>query len=187
MPTRCQEDIIQYRQITLKDDFLGPIPANIDSKEGDAYAFCGIKLSKIGFDFINEKAKKGNLPKYIRACLTDVTAFSIMDRCQSWSIKKKWSNELRKHEQGHFDISEIWARKLDKKLQEMVRNELCGRGRTEKEAEADLKKDIDNLFETYVEDEDEMQKKYDKETKNGKNNKQQTSWNEKLSDLLKSV
>ena len=185
MPTRCQEDIIRYRQITLEGDFLGPLPANKDSEERNTYTFCGIKLSEIGFDFISEEAKEGKLPKNILACLTDVTAFSIMDRCQSWSIKEKWSNALLKHEQGHFDISEIWARRLNKKLQDMVRTGLCGRGKTEKEAEADLKKDVDNIFEKHVKNEDEMQKKYDEETKDGRDNTKQTIWNKNISELLK--
>jgi Bacterial protein of unknown function (DUF922) len=138
----------------------------------------GIETSEYEFKFVPEKDKKGKGTG--QACITKISAYSVMDRCKSGSIKEKQTPKLLKHEQGHFDISEIWARRLNKKLQG-----LCGRGKTVKEAEDDLKKEVDKLFDEHFKDLDKMQKDYDKETEGSRNDAKQTEWNKKISDLLK--
>jgi Bacterial protein of unknown function (DUF922) len=158
----------------LEVDFLGLVPANVGSSEGGAYTSCGIELSDIGYHLIRERSQN----EKILTCLTDVTAFSRMDRCKSWSIKEKWTDALRRHEQGHFDISEIWARMLDKKLQEMVRTGTCG------ESLDEIVKNVEDLYDEYISDKDEMQEKYDQETKGGRDDEKQTTWSKEISDLL---
>ena len=114
------------------------------------------------------------------ACIVNARASSYMDSCKSGYIVKEKSVKLLKHEQGHFDISEIWARKLNKKLQG-----LCGRGKTVKDATDDLQKQVQKAYDESERDRDKMEKDYDKETKGGTDDAKQAEWDKMISDLLK--
>jgi hypothetical protein len=87
--------------------------------------------------------------------------------------KKK--DVLLKHEQGHFDISEIFTRKLHKNIIE------------EKYKEKTLEKKLQELFNKYLTELGKYQDLYDKETDHSKNEKNQIEWNEKIAKELKEL
>lgn len=68
---------------------------------------------------------------------------------------------------------------LDKQLQEMVRTWPCG------ESLDELVKNVEELYEYYIRDKDEMQEKYDQETKDGRDDEKQTTWSKEISYLPK--
>ena len=92
---------------------------------------------------------------------------------ESWSKNKK-SERLLFHEQLHFDITEIYARRLYKELTNL--KNAC-------DNPAQLNKITDRVFEEWKAQED----LYDKETNHGLNQDAMKIWAEKVSSELKSL
>ena len=99
----------------------------------------------------------------------NVICFFIKSR--SWS-KLKSSDTLLMHEQAHFDIAELFARKLRKYFSEYKFNYPT------------IGKDIDNLFLLNKQERTKMDNLYDKETDFSRNRKQQLLWIKKLKTEL---
>jgi hypothetical protein len=118
---------------------------------------------------------------------------------QSWvKDPANASDALKKHEQGHFDICEIYRRKLEKKLKELLGGlegvgEDADKTAAEKAALADLKtktsavadkvnKAIEDIFKA----ESAKQKEYDKptETDHGKDATKQAAWCQEIQKAL---
>lgn len=98
-----------------------------------------------------------------------VICFFIKSR--SWT-RLKSSDTLLMHEQVHFDIAELFARKLRKSFSEYKFNyQTAG-------------KDIDKLFLLNKQERIKMDTLYDKETNFSRNRKQQLLWNEKIKPEL---
>lgn len=98
--------------------------------------------------------------------LDDVNLVLTLVKQETWVVKGKESEELLKHEQGHWDIAGLLAReyhdqieelraRTPAKLTELFRN-------TEKRAKARFK---------------QVNKQYEDDTKHGTNSKQQKEWN----------
>jgi len=78
------------------------------------------------------------------------------------------------HEQGHFDIAEIFARKLDKAFAEYKPSD-------------NIKKDLNKLYLDIMHQYQERQTQYDQETNNSINKPEQEKWLKKISDELKDL
>lgn len=111
--------------------------------------------------------------------------FSFGKNGLSYSIKCRFNKErswvriktdvILKHEQGHFDITEIFARKFNKALKEYVYNEKT------------VNKDIQLLYQKIQTDHHAFQIQYDKETNHSLNIEQQKLWEEKIKSSLKEL
>jgi hypothetical protein len=92
---------------------------------------------------------------------------------KSWNNKKGISDELLKHEQNHFDLSEVYARLLIKKLSSIESknpNKIIQTVKSESSKSfVELKK---------------KQAEYDKDTNHSKLKDQQEQWNTKVKDML---
>jgi predicted secreted Zn-dependent protease len=95
---------------------------------------------------------------------------SYFSKARSWGLHK--TDYILRHEQGHFDIAEIYARKLHKRMQEYVFNK-----RT-------YQKDLKKIYEDVAEEKSEMQEEYDKETRHSINREKQAEWLKKIERLL---
>ncbi len=82
---------------------------------------------------------------------------------------------ILKHEQGHFDIAEFFARKLNKTLQEHL-----------KKNPGNIK-DLDFIYNDLMNQKDNFQNKYDLETQNSINKPKQEEWLLKIEVLLYSL
>lgn len=89
---------------------------------------------------------------------------------KSWGLLK--TDYILAHEQGHFDITEIFARRLNEALQNYKFNK-----RT-------FKRDIGNIYESIVRQKEEYQKAYDAESDHSRNRKVQYDWLERIESLL---
>jgi predicted secreted Zn-dependent protease len=89
---------------------------------------------------------------------------------KSWGLLK--TDYILAHEQGHFDITEIFARKLNEALANYKFNK-----RT-------FKRDISQIYQSIVEQKESLQKMYDGETDHSRNRKMQYDWLEKIENLL---
>ncbi len=116
---------------------------------------------------------------------TDLKYSSVVDEGQSYN-KRPNDEELLKHEQGHFDLSELEARKRNADKKKAL-DKLEGTGSTPQEAEADLDKKLDEHTKEVNKGLNEKQEQYDNETDHSKNGAKQKEWNKKIDDGLKST
>lgn len=91
-------------------------------------------------------------------------------KSKSWGLLK--TDYILAHEQGHFDITEIFARKLYEALQNYHYNH-----RT-------FKNDINNIYQSIVQDKENLQEQYDGETDHSRNHKKQGQWLERIQSML---
>jgi hypothetical protein len=91
-------------------------------------------------------------------------------KSKSWGLMK--TDYILAHEQGHFDITEIFARKLNEALQNYEFNK-----RT-------FKQDINNIYQSIVTQKEEFQKMYDEDSDHSRNRRQQYDWLSKIQKLL---
>jgi Bacterial protein of unknown function (DUF922) len=96
---------------------------------------------------------------------------STFSRSRSWGRHK--DAYILSHEQGHFDIAEIFARILNKKMSGYQFNR-----RT-------YQKDLKKIYDETTDAKEEMQDKYDYETKHSINRAKQAEWLKKIETLLK--
>lgn len=89
---------------------------------------------------------------------------------KSWGLMK--TDYILAHEQGHFDITEIFARRLNEALQNYQFNKKT------------FKKDISQIYQAIVSQKEEYQKTYDSETDHSRNRKVQYDWLERIESLL---
>jgi hypothetical protein len=93
--------------------------------------------------------------------------------------KKSWgkvrTDYILAHEQGHFDISEIHARKLNKALQSYSFNIVTAA------------KDISAVYDKLMKDQTDMQNFYDDETNYSRNKERQSAWLEKIKKELENL
>jgi len=93
------------------------------------------------------------------------------DKSKSWKAKEVPEN-LLEHEQGHFDITEIHARKLRKYLTGV------------KKYNDDTKKEIKEKVKEVLMECKKMEKLYDKETNRNQNTEKQAEWLKKIEKEL---
>jgi hypothetical protein len=89
---------------------------------------------------------------------------------KSWGIYK--TAYILAHEQGHFDITEIFARQLNQRLGEYQFNK-----RT-------FEKDLKKIYEDVMREKEDFQRQYDEETDYSRNKKMQFEWLEKIEKIL---
>ena len=94
-------------------------------------------------------------------------------KTKSWGLHK--TDYILAHEQGHFDIAEIFARKLNKQMSEYVFNKNT------------FKDDLKKSYLLLSDEKDAFQNKYDEETNHSINKDRQTEWLKKIDDLLKEL
>ena len=77
------------------------------------------------------------------------------------------------HEQGHFDIAEVHARLLNKKMAAYKFNQ------------STYKTDLRKIYEEVISEKELMQNKYDEETNHSIEKDKQAEWLQKIRALLK--
>jgi len=140
----CNKDKLKW------DDFKGKIPDN-----GDSYLSAGT-----GYGLIPVRTRKNDLLSY--------NIKLVFKKYESW--KKDTAEYLLAHEQLHFDIAELYARKLRKAIQDVPKT---NRNPTEEVFNTVIQK-------LYLENAS-MQRKYDEETIHGIIAESQIKWDKKIS------
>ena len=104
---------------------------------------------------------------------SDGLSFSInclFEKNKSWG--KERTQYILSHEQGHFDISELHARKLNRAMKEYRYNE------------ATASKDIPAIYNHLMKEQTAMQNQYDNETNFSRNKEMQEIWLEMIDRQL---
>lgn len=88
----------------------------------------------------------------------------LFDQKSSWRIRGDYYNEyVLRHEQLHFDIAELWTRKLSAAFRSTVYT-------------ANFKAQINDIYNKYLDECRKMQSKYDAETSHSENKNMQLRW-----------
>ena len=92
------------------------------------------------------------------------------EKNKSWGlVKNEW---ILKHEQGHFDIAEIFARQLNKLVNEYQFNK------------SSFQKDLDAIYKSVVVEKEKFQQLYDDETDYSRVKSKQEEWLKKIETEL---
>lgn len=91
-------------------------------------------------------------------------------KTKSWGLLK--TPYILAHEQGHFDITEIYARKLYKELLNYKFNKKTYR------------QDVNDIYDRVVKQKENFQYAYDGETDHSRNKKVQQEWLERIEKIL---
>jgi len=132
------------------DDYLAKPPSSTDA--------AAITSTALGVEY----RLKNNLLAYTITCRFSKT--------NSWGRHK--TDYILQHEQGHFDITELFARKLAKELKEYKFNP------------RKYQEDVGKIYKKVMGEKEEYQNKYDKETDFSRNKAQQAEWLQKIRDEL---
>jgi hypothetical protein len=150
----AQEDVIKWTPKKLTwNDYLAK-PAETD----DAAA---ITSTALGIEY----RVKDNVLTYKITCLFSKT--------KSWGRHK--SEYILSHEQGHFDITEIFARKLAKAIDEYEFHSKTFRA------------DLDSIYQRVMKNKEDFQQRYDQETDYSRDKKLQAEWLEKIAKELEGL
>jgi hypothetical protein len=91
-------------------------------------------------------------------------------KSKSWGLMR--TDYILAHEQGHFDITEICARRLYQELSAYTFNK-----RT-------YKQDLTRIYNTVVAEKERMQEVYDRETDHSRNKGIQATWQDSIQKML---
>lgn len=139
------------------EDFAAPIPANAkESIKGLTNAIIDVNYEQ-----------KGDAVQVSVEC--------FFRKSESWIKNNMNQTYVLAHEQGHFDIAEIYARKIRKKLQATKLHK--------KNGAEQIKKIWDKLYKSYLKEQD----KYDKATSHSFKEKQQQEWVNKIAKEIKKL
>jgi len=92
---------------------------------------------------------------------------------KSWYKKDLSSAYILAHEQLHFDISEIFARKMRKRMNAT-------------RFTSNVRKEVKKIYQQINEEMNDFQNSYDKETNFSRDTEQQLVWSKKIEKLLES-
>lgn len=106
--------------------------------------------------------------------IPNIKIVATLHKNMSWYLNNE--DYVLIHEQGHFDITEIFARKFRKKIFEAKNSEM----------KLDLVF-ITTLFESIDNEHWDFQSDYESETQNGTNYNFQKKWNEKIRNVLEEL
>jgi hypothetical protein len=146
------EELIDWkvsRQLTWSDYKGKPDPDSDAAASTTTYLGIEYKMDEKGFGW------------------TILCRFSVT---RSWG-RNKTANIL-KHEQGHFDIAEIFARELNKKMSEY------------KFDQTTYKNDLKIIYDGITAEKEALQDLYDNQTDHSRKKEQQVEWEKKIEKWL---
>lgn len=149
---QSEEELIKWsgnRKLQWKDYLSEP------DNNSDAAASTS---TRIGFEY------------HIRDNNLTYTLSCNFSKTKSWGRHK--NAYILSHEQGHFDIAEIFTRKLAKELSEY------------KFKSSSYKSDLKNIYTDVMQDKEKFQQQYDDETDYSRNDEKQAEWLKKIDGML---
>jgi Bacterial protein of unknown function (DUF922) len=95
---------------------------------------------------------------------------SRFSKTKSWGLHK--TAYILSHEQGHFDIAEIFARKLNQVMSEYKFNKKT------------YQKDLKRIYDEVTREKEDIQEQYDRETNHSIRKEEQADWLKKIAVML---
>ncbi|MEX0996637.1 MAG: hypothetical protein WDZ45_06290 [Flavobacteriaceae bacterium] len=169
--------VINYFSVLILFLFVAENPNRIEWQEGEKLAwehflgkpdsrssFAALTHSSVEFSY-NVRNENGKL-----TLTTRVNTY--FDKEMSWFKSKEVNDHILKHEQAHFDISEIHTRKL--------REAFAGYRVTK-----NFENDLSAFFSKINFEREKMQKQFDKETDHSRNFDKERQWQDFIAEELK--
>lgn len=169
--------LVSLCNILLQADFSGSgTPSNTDTIEWNPYYrlqlddFQGTPEKNSGHAAIT--ATSLNYYFVYHGNSVSISTIAVFYKKESWLNKEMVDdyNYVLKHEQGHFDIAEVYARRLQVALNNYIATNAKG--------------DMQNIYDEIVTEQKAMQQRYDKETRNSTNARKQREWNKRIYAML---
>ncbi|KPE51103.1 hypothetical protein [Chryseobacterium indologenes] len=157
---RGQKIIWKEDQKLVWDNFKSPVNRK-NNPNVAAYTHCGWEYSLV----------KSSNPK----TPVKIEIHAIFNEERSWKDVKKINDYILLHEQKHFDIAELFARKLRKEVAEKVITS------------GDYDKYFKAVYQKVSNDYQNFQKSYDRETQHGINEDKQKEYNALISEELNNL
>lgn len=160
-------NILFGQKIVWKEDIKlnwNNFKSNINNQRGTnvvAYTNCGWIYSVV----------KSSNPK----SPVTIKIETIFNEDKSWKDAKKINDYILGHEQKHFDIAEIFARKLRKEVQEKIKTS------------GDFNKSFQGIYHRISNDYKSFQVVYDKDTKHGMDEAKQTEYDRTIAEELENL
>ena len=139
------------------DDFQGNIPLNAKASATTASGI-SYRFSTSGTKDIME---------------VDFKIDTFFYPAKSWYQLELCDEVILSHEQLHFDISELYARKMQERLAQ------------EKFTHSNVKAKVKSIYREILKELDAFQNQYDDKTNFSRNREQQLLWNEKIAEALR--
>lgn len=152
-----------HRPITW-DDFWGPPPADRDPTAGAGIA------TVLAFDLTVVTARDPGTGMW-QAGIASLLVTAAMERDRSWALPERRTAAALAHEQGHFDLAEVYRRILDRELRG-----LSADGWAAADAEQELRTRAGEAFRRVSAGHSEVQALYDGETDHGRDTARQMAW-----------
>jgi hypothetical protein len=122
--------------------------------------------------------------------ITNVRSDAVFDQNESWVRPGHLTAAVLEHEQGHFDLTQIYKVVLDARVEALVdRQRRCEGGSldaasrfTERDAAALMRGLFDEVWEEYL----ATQAEYDRHTRNGTGTEIQRGWTDSIRQALRS-
>lgn len=154
---RSQKEVPWSSEFKLRwTDFKGEVPARAKAAATTA--------SGISYRF-STRSEFGEMVVYF-----EVQSFFYPTK--SWFRPEVCNDITLLHEQLHFDISEVFARKMDKEMSETKFTQ-------------NIKKEVREIYKRTLKELDDFQRNYDKETDFSRNLEKQKLWQKQIVGLLK--
>jgi hypothetical protein len=160
------------------DDFVGPVPANADPERVAATA------ASLSWSYAYALEQS---PEACAYRILDIQVAATFHPDESWVRPGHRSAAVLSHEQGHFDIAELYKKRFEDDTRELVASVRECRGRNERKISRFVERDLNDLIGSVF---DEIwrayrarQDVYDEETRHGMNAQAQASWTEQLESL----
>jgi len=109
----------------------------------------------------------------------NIIVSNVLNPTLSWALKNAVTDRLLQHEQGHFDLSEVYRRKLEQSL-----CEVCVTGSNGEAVKAALDRALHAVADPILIQAKAMYQRYDVETSYGRNEAEQARWNQLIETWL---
>src|SRR5215213_8155583 len=152
---------------TLKAESQDMIPWELDKRLAWDDFLCE---PKVGSDAVASTSTSLGIAYQLSSGQLRYHITCYFNKEKSWGLMK--TDYILAHEQGHFDITEIFARKLNQALQNYTLNRPT------------FQKDINTIYEAVVASKEAFQSAYDGETDHSRNKRKQAEWLERINNLL---
>ena len=155
--------------------FLAPYPQD-DCLQAEAAAIHMTLNWSVSY-VIDYDRNRGVWYGYVDASMVNVT--NTMEPLLSWAASEGKSADVLRHEQRHFDLNEVYARKL-----EILLSRPRVTGATTDEVRTALRKEINATASAVLDMTAQMQSLYDDQTAHGTNAAMQASWAARIDGWL---
>jgi hypothetical protein len=169
------EALRRYDQGPLAQaDFAAPPPADRGVRKASTYVHIGYSF-RYRFNVVRGR---------VQVVATHLEAYGVVTPSKSWNVAPG-DTRLMDHEQGHFDITQLHARRWQRHADGLIsKAALRGVGATQEAAQQSLQSHLDRELKPINEAWEAEQIRYDQETNHGSDSKRQAEWRERLNREL---